>query len=98
MNHINEKTGGKVTPRTAWPTRSVKPVSEYGNEKIFCLAFPWLYPGGVGDVNEPREKQMNAADWVTNLLYYQDGRFAKDKLWCFFALNFIIRHRNQSSS
>jgi len=98
VDHINEKTGGKVTPRTAWPTRSVKPVSEYGDDKIFCLAFPWLFPGGIGDVNEPRRKQINASDWATNLLYYQDGRFAKDKLWCFFALNFIIRHRNQSSS
>jgi Helitron helicase-like domain at N-terminus len=98
VKQINEATGGKVTPRVAWPTRSVKPVSEYGTDKIFCLAFPWLFPGGVGDVNDVRRKDITAGDWGSHLLYYQDGRFARDKLWCFFALNYITRHRNQSSS
>lgn len=48
MENINKATLGKITPRLAWPTRSVKPVSEYGDDKIFCLAFPCLYPGGSG--------------------------------------------------
>jgi len=98
MENINKATLGKITPRLAWPTRSVKPVSEYGDDKIFCLAFPCLYPGGIGDINEARRKPLTAGDWASHLLYYQDGRFAKDKLWCFFALNYVMRHRNQSSS
>ena len=30
-------------------------------------------------------------------MYYEDARFAKDKLFCFFVMNYIIRHRNSSS-
>ena len=31
------------------------------------------------------------------MLYYPDGRFAKDRIWCFFALDFAIRKKNQIS-
>ena len=30
------------------------------------------------------------------MLYYQDGRFAKDRIWCFFALDFATRRKNQT--
>jgi hypothetical protein len=30
--------------------------------------------------------------------FYEDGRFAKDNLWCFFTLNYIQKHRNKSQS
>jgi hypothetical protein len=62
------------------------------------MAFPWLFPGGIGDINEPRLHPIYVSDWAQNLLYYEDGRFAKDKLWSFFVLNYIYRHRNQASS
>jgi hypothetical protein len=62
------------------------------------LAFPWLYPGGIGDIKESRLFDMEISDWVQNLLYYHDGRFAKEKLWCFFTLNYIYRRRNFSQS
>lgn len=28
-----------------WPKRSSAPVDEYGNSRIFAMAFPWLFPG-----------------------------------------------------
>jgi len=62
------------------------------------LAFPWLFPGGIGDIKESREYDIDIADWAQNLLFYKDGRFAKDNLWCFFVLNYIQRHRNKSQS
>jgi hypothetical protein len=31
------------------------------------------------------------------MLYYRDGRFAKDRIWCFFALDFATRKKNQKS-
>ncbi len=31
------------------------------------------------------------------MLLYFDGRFACDKIFCFFALDFMIRRRNQSN-
>jgi len=87
-----------VTPRIYWPTREIKPISEFGNTKFFCLAFPWLYPGGIGDIKESRLFDIEISDWAQNLLYYHDGRFAKDKLWRFFTLNCIYRRRNFSQS
>ena len=36
-------------------------------------------------------------EWIQNLVYYYDGRFAKDKMWIFFALNFATGHINQKS-
>ena len=81
-----------------WPTREIKPISEFSNTKIFCLAFPWLFPGGIGDIKESRLYELEISDWAENLLYYQDGRFAKDKLWCFFTLNYIYRRRNFNQS
>jgi hypothetical protein len=41
---------------------------------------------------------MDISDWAQNQLYFQDGRFAKDKLWCFFTLNYIYRRRNSNQS
>jgi hypothetical protein len=62
------------------------------------LAFPWLFPGGIGDIKESREYDIDIADWAQNLFFYKDGRFDKDNLWCFFVLNYIQRHRNKSQS
>ncbi len=73
-------------------------MSEFSDTKIFCLAFPWLFPGGIADIKESRECDIDIADWAQNLLFYEDGRFAKDNLWCFFVLNYLQRHRNKSQS
>jgi hypothetical protein len=62
---------------------SPEPVNKYDTtEKIFCKAFPWLFPGGVGDFNDYRERNISATDWVDRMLQYEDGRFASDKMWC----------------
>ncbi len=49
---IRKESRSKNMPRINWPTRDVKPISEYIDTKIFCLAFPWLFPGGTGDTKE----------------------------------------------
>jgi hypothetical protein len=54
-----------------------------------------LFPGGYGDFGQFREKKLNVSDWTRNMLYYRDGRFAKDRIWCFFALDFATRKKNQ---
>ena len=74
-----------------FPAVSSVPISEFGDKKIFALSFPWLFPGGIGDVNDfPGQP----GTWGRTLLLYKDGRFAKDPIFCFYALNFIIRQRN----
>jgi hypothetical protein len=78
-----------------YPAVKEEPVNEYGDKKIFALAFPWLFPGGIGDIKDfPGEMDT----WGKNLLYYKDGRFAADNMFCFFALNYITRHMFEYSA
>jgi Helitron helicase-like domain at N-terminus len=80
-----------------WPALNSVAVSEYDNTHIFAGAFPWLFPGGYGDIKDHENAEKVIAEWGQRLLYYEDARFAKDKLFCFFAMNYIVRHRNSSS-
>ena len=78
-----------------WPQTSSEALSEFGDIRIFTNAFPHLFPGGIGDPNDKnRTKQIHIADWAKHLLLYEDGRFAKDPVWCFFAYNYVQRQRN----
>jgi hypothetical protein len=51
-NVLRKKMKNTLVPRINWPTREVKPISEFSNTKLLCLAFPWLFPAGVGDIKE----------------------------------------------
>ena len=81
-----------------FPYIGTEAMNEYDPEEcIFAKAFPWLFPGGLGDNNSYcDEERMSISDWAKKLLQYKDGRFAKDKIWCFFALNYNQRHKNQT--
>ena len=78
-----------------WPAFSDKPISEYGNKKVFCMLYPWLYPGGNGDFLEDRSIDVSPQEWAKHQMHYYDNRFAGDKTWCFYAQNYIQRRRNQ---
>jgi hypothetical protein len=81
-----------------FPYKSPTPINEYDKENsLFTRAFPWLFPGGCGNFGQYREKKLTVNEWARNLLYYKDGRFAKDRIWCFFALDFATRKKNQMS-
>ncbi len=60
----------KTKPISNWPTREIKPISEYSDTKIFCLAFPWLFPGGIRDIKESRVRNVDIGEWAQNLLFY----------------------------
>lgn len=75
-----------------FPYVAADPVSE--SEGIFLKVFPWLFPGGKGDFSDLVDKKVTLQEWAKNLLYYEDGRFAKDKIWPFYALNFLTRKQN----
>ena len=63
--------------------------------RIFTNAFPWLFPGGIADFRDAdREADIDASNWARHLLRQADGRFQRDKLWCFFVYNYCQRHRN----
>ena len=89
-----DKSSRKRNINTPWPASSQTAVNEYSNIKIFARAFPWLFPGGFGD---PKDFPQSLGEWGSLMLFYEDARFAQDKIFCFFALNYIIRHRNSTS-
>ena len=74
-----------------------KAIDEYDPlEDIFPKVMPWLFPGGVGGPYDLFPKKRTMQDWGEACLYYEDGRFAKDKIFAFYALSYINRHRNDS--
>jgi hypothetical protein len=60
------------------------------------MLFPWLYPRGNGDFNEDQKIDIRVKDCASQQLHLADGRFAKDKTWCFFALNYAERRSNMT--
>ena len=81
-----------------FPTVNKVAVTEYDkNIRIWSLAFPWLFPGGMGgfDNGSCIHKKIDA--WMENLVYYEDGRFAKDFAFCFYVNNFQVRKKNQKN-
>lgn len=91
-----ERRNGCTVNTLDWPTIEEQPFSEYGETKIFALAFPWLFPGGIGDfVDRRRTDRLSVEKWGRMLLGYKDGRFQTDPVFSFFALNYIQRRQNQ---
>lgn len=90
------KSPNKSQISIEWPTIAEKPISEYSDTPIFALAYPWLFPGGFGDPTNLEAKDLK--DWGDRMYRYFDGRFQKDKFFLFFAMNYIVRHRNASSA
>jgi hypothetical protein len=60
------------------------------------MLFTWLYPGGNGDFNESRKVDIGVKDWARQQMFMADGRFVKDKPWCFYALNYTECRRNMT--
>lgn len=79
-----------------FPYCSDKAINEFDPEvSVFAMAFPWLYPGGVGDVDAWRNtNHIPLKEWLKKMIQYEDCRFARDKMWCFYALNYFQRQQN----
>ena len=93
----NIKAANPGKPKNAvmdWPEFSEQPISEYSDKKVFCMLYPWLYPGGNGDYNESRIVSVSPTQWGEHQLFLSDGRFARDKTWCYYAFNYIECRRN----
>ena len=87
INEVLQKTVAE-SPRKAditidWPSIGVTPVGEYDNIRIFPRAFPWLFPGGYGDIRDYSNPEKNITEWGRRLLHYEDALFAADKIFCF---------------
>ena len=96
LENAIDSSPGKKNAVIHWPAIESKPVSEYEGKRIFALSFPWLFPGGIGDIQDFGNGSMK--EWGEMLLRYRDGRFQEDKMFCFYALNYIVRNRNASQA
>jgi hypothetical protein len=47
----NSRAGNDKGITVNWPLFSETPLSEYSGKRVFCMLFPWIYPGGNGDYN-----------------------------------------------
>ena len=66
-------------------------------EQIFVNAYPWLFPGGIGDTYDPRRgKVKSLVDWAQHLLHYHDGRFLNDQMLVLYIFNMLQRHINNT--
>ena len=64
-----------------------------GNERLFAMAFPTLYPTGAADFNCPRLRKVELADYARHLLCFRDGRFGRHPRWRFLTFNIIMRRK-----
>ena len=85
---------GMERPVIPWSSTDTTPVSEFTTPYFFTMAFPCLFPYGKGDFHINRPVTCPALhDWAEHLLWYQDGRFARHKVWKFVVHNMIMRKR-----
>jgi len=74
--------------------------SEYDNtQEIFVNAYPWLFPGGIGDLYDPEfgDRGIQPKHWARHLLNYEDGRFARSQMFTLYTYNTVQRHANNSN-
>ncbi|KKP00882.1 hypothetical protein THAR02_07028 [Trichoderma harzianum] len=68
------------------------PINEFNHSQpLLSLAFPTLYPEGKADFTEPRLRSITYQEYLAHAMRWQDGRFARHKMWHFVALNTLLR-------
>ena len=66
-------------------------------EQIFVNAYPWLFPGGIGDTYDKRRGKVKCLyEWAKHLMHYHDGRFLNDQMLVLYIFNMLQRHKNNS--
>ncbi len=79
-------------------TKNTSPtISEYDITKnIFANSYPWLFPGGIGNMYDMTRGKVSIKDWGNHLLQYYYDRFLEDSLFGLFLYNTIQRHSSFS--
>lgn len=67
-------------------------VNEY-QETYVSLAFPHLYPLGLGDFKQTRIVRVTEKEYVQHLMLLADQRFETSPEWLFFWYNTVFRHQ-----
>ncbi|XP_074596436.1 uncharacterized protein LOC141851589 [Brevipalpus obovatus] len=74
-----------------YPELNSTPINEFTEEGYMARAFSCLFPFGQGDYLQPRRIPVSLDEYFKYLIDYDDGRFAKDHRFRFFAMNTIMR-------
>ena len=80
-------------PHILWPNIEGSPINEFQTIGYIVRAFLTLYPTGDADLRSNREKNIKPAEYFKYLIWYKDGRFARNTRWRYFALNSMMRWR-----
>ncbi len=73
---------------------SIHQRSEYNHTKqIFVNSYPWLFPGGLGDIYNLEQGEIPIKECGRHLLQYYDGQFLEDPLFGLFLYNTIQEYR-----
>ena len=83
LHHLREKDGKMMAVG-----HKETPESIFKNPKLYPQIFPWLFPYGLGGIdNENQTKHVSSKAHKKQLLMYHDKRFQKDRLFCLVAFN-----------
>ncbi|KAN0068982.1 hypothetical protein V8E54_013151 [Elaphomyces granulatus] len=70
------------------------PIDEISRQvRIYAMAFPSIFPRGIADWNEGRQRSVTLAEWGEHLLRYHDGRFGRHPRFRYLLFNQIMRSR-----
>lgn len=70
-----------------WPPCDDTPINEFSTEGYFTCAFPTLFPTGTADFAAPCLRAVTIGNYFKHLMQFEDGRFAKNSQFRYFALN-----------
>jgi hypothetical protein len=75
------------------------PIDEISRQvRIYAMAFPSIFPGGIADWNEGRQRSVTLAEWGEHLLRCHDGPFGRHPRFRYLLFNQIMRSRARGRS
>ncbi|KAJ7151287.1 hypothetical protein C8R43DRAFT_836878, partial [Mycena crocata] len=89
--------GGGVREEIHAPPLNPDPINE-STPGYMALAFPTLFPDGKGDFHNIRTIKVEFGEYMTHLMRYQGGRFARHRRFPWFAFNTLQRQRTHSQA
>ena len=66
---------------------AAEPESIFNNPDLYPLAFPWLFPYGLGGIKNDRQVRVSESARIRHLLMYHDKRFQLDPTFILMAFN-----------